>query len=100
MLIHRMLPVSRTAMFSHLVVSFGLISLKVLLVAVKIFGPVLVPLVLARVFVPMFFAVHSCSLGMMFSRYIPRFVFTFSRSSSACGSNALCALAMLLALIE
>ena len=99
MLIHRMLPVSRTAVFSHLVVVyFSLVALEILLIAVKIFIPV--PVVVGRVFVPVFFASHSCSLGMMFSARVSTCLFTFSCTGSSCGSNTLRAFALPVALIK
>ena len=97
MLVHCMLP----SVFSHVVgVRFCLASTDLLLVAVNIFSLLRVPLVVARMFVPMFFASHSCSLGLMFSGRVSSFVFTFSRSGCACGSNALCACGMPVSLIK
>ena len=97
LLIHRMLPVSRTSVFRHLVVSFGLVAFEVLLGAVKIFSFMLVPLVLSRprVLVPVFFTSHSCSLGVMFSPHVSTCLFTFARARFPRGTNSLCAFAVL-----
>ena len=85
MLVHCMLP----SVFSHVVgVRFCLVSTDLLLVAVNIFSLLRVPLVVTRMFVPMFFASHSCSLGLMFSGRVSSFVFTFSRSGCPSGCNA------------
>ena len=85
MLVHCMLP----SVFSHVVgVRFCLVSTDLLLVAVNIFSLLRVPLVVTRMFVPMFFASHSCSLALMFSGRVSSFVFTFSRSGCPSGCNA------------
>jgi hypothetical protein len=97
-LIHCMLP----TVFRHLVVSFRVVAFEVLIVAVKIFSFMLVPLVLPRprVLVPVFFTTHSCSLGVMFSPDISTGLFTFPRTGSSCSSNAFCAFALLVGFIK
>ena len=92
LLIHRMLSVTSTAVFSHLVVCLRLVALEILLIAVKIFIPV--PVVVGRVFVPVFFTSHPCALGMLFSGRISTF-FNFPRTGFSCGTNTLCAFAVL-----
>jgi hypothetical protein len=74
LMIHRLLP-----MLDSLVVHPGLVSLKVVIVAVKIFSLVFVPVILGPKLLAMFFAAHSCSLAVMFSD-VPRLVPNFSRS--------------------
>jgi hypothetical protein len=92
LLIHRMRSVSRASVFGHFAgVRFGLVAPKILLVPVKVFG---------RMLVAVFFAAHSCSLDMMFSGRVSTFGFSFSRSGCPCGSDALCAFALLVALIK
>jgi hypothetical protein len=97
-LIHCMLP----AVFRHLVVSFGVVAFEILLVAVKIFSFMLVSLVLPRpcVLVPVFFTTHSFSLRVMFSPHVSTCLFTFARARFPRGTNPLCALALLVALIK
>src|SRR6266481_1068236 len=88
LLIHRMLPVSRATMFGHFAgVRFRLVTLKVLPVAVKIFGLVFVP-VFSRIF---------CALAVMFS-HVPGVALSFSRSP--CSSEFLSTFAVLVALIK
>jgi hypothetical protein len=90
LLIHRMLPVSRTAGSGHFAgMDFCLVSLKVWFVPV-IFGSYLVPV----------FSDIASAVGMMFSGRVSTFVFIFSRSGCPCGSNALRAFAVLVALIK
>ena len=97
MLVHCMLP----SVFSHVVgVRFCLVSPNLLLVAVNIFSLLRVPLVVARMFVAMFFASHSCSLGLMSGARVSSFVFSFSCPGCACRSNALCAFPLPVSLIE
>ena len=92
LLTHRMLPVTRSSVLGRVAgVRFGLVAPKILLVPVKVFG---------RMLVAVFFTAHSCSLGMMFSGRVSTFGFSFSRSGCPCGSDALCAFALLVALIK
>lgn len=91
LLIRPMLPVSSVCVFGSFV-HLGLVSLSGVIVAVKIF---------LFVFVPMFFPGHSRSLAVMFS-HVPDPVFSFSRASFASRANALSAFAVLraFALVE
>ena len=99
LLIYSIRSVSSASMFSHFV-GVRVVSLNVLAVAMKIFSFVLVPVIVGRVLVAVFFTVHSCSLAMIFSGHVSNFVFSFSRSGCPCGSNALCAFAVLVGLIK
>src|SRR5437867_11069416 len=87
-LIRLMVPVRRTSVLSSLAgVRFGLGSMKVLFIAVKILGRVLVSMLLSI----------RCSCTGMFS-YVARLVLGFPRSR--CRPNSLCAFAVLLGLVE
>ena len=80
LLIHRMLAVSRASLLAAFAgTHFSLVALKVLVVA--------------GVFVPMFFAIQPSSLPAMFS-HLPGLVLTLSCSSFASSANALSALAL------
>ena len=82
LLIHRMLAVGRASLLAAFAgTHFSLVSLKVLVVAVKIF---------CLVFVPVFFGIHPFSLPAMFS-HLPGLVLTLSCSSFAGSANALSA---------
>jgi hypothetical protein len=82
LLIHGMLAVSRTCVLGCFVMRVGLVSLTVVIVTVKIFSLVFVPVVLGPKLLAMFFtAAHSCSLAAMFSD-VSRLILSFSRSRS------------------
>ena len=66
LMIHRLLPMSRAFVLDSFVVGPSLVSLNVVIVAVKIFSLVFVPVVLGPKVLPMCTA-HSCSLAVMFS---------------------------------
>ena len=71
LMIHRLLPMSRAFVLDSFVVRPGLVSLSVVIVAVKIFSLVFVPVVLGPMLLAMFFTAHSCSLAVMFSQRFP-----------------------------
>ena len=100
LMIHRMLPMSGAFVLDCFVVRPGLVSLSVVIIAVNIFSLVRVLVVLRRMLVAGLFAVHSCSLGMMFSARVSSCLFTFSCTGSSCGSNALCSFALPVGLIK
>ena len=79
LMIHRLLPMSRAFVLDSFVVRPGLVSLNVVIVAVKIFSLVFVPVILGPKLLAMFFTAHSCSLAVMFSD-VSRLVLNFSRS--------------------
>ena len=85
-LVHRILTVSGISMLSHLV-GLRVVCPNVLIVAMNILSFMCVPLVFRRVFVAVLLAVHCCSLRMLFTSHISRFVFNISCSGCPCGSN-------------
>ena len=72
LMIHRVLPLSHAFMLDSFVVGAGLVSLNVVIVAVKIFSLVFVPVILGPKLLGMFFTARS------------RVVLSFSRSRSCC----------------
>ena len=74
LLIHGILAVTGAAMFDSLVVLPGLVSLNVLVDAVKIFSTAFISGVLVLTFFAVFFTAHSCPLTLMFSE-VSRSVF-------------------------
>ena len=115
LMIHRLLPMSRAFVLDSFVVGPGLVSLNVVIVAVKIFSFVFVPVVLGPKLLAMFFTAHSCSLAVMFNDisrsgsqffrsrsrtlkvmfiYVPRFVSSSSSCCSPCGLESLRAFAL------
>ena len=100
MLIHampadRILTVTSISMLGHLI-RVCLVCTNVWFVAVNIFSCVCVSLVFAGVLVPVFIAVHSCSLGVLFTGNVS----SFSRSGCAYGSNVLSSFALPVGLIK
>ena len=88
LLIHRMRSVNGVAVFGHFAgVRFRLVTLKVLPVAMKIFGLVFVP-VFSKIF---------CALAVIFG-HVPGLALSFSRYP--CSSELLSTFAVLVALIE
>ena len=81
LMIHRVLPLSHAFVLDSFVVGPGLVSLNVVIVAVKIFSPLFVPVVLGLKLLGMCFTAHPCSLAVMFSD-VPRLVLSFSGSRS------------------
>ena len=73
LMVHRILPMSGAFVLCSFSVHHGLVSFRVLIVAVKSF---------CLVFVPVFSGIHPFSLTAMFS-HLPWLVFTLSRSSCA-----------------
>ena len=69
LMIHRLLPMSRAFVLDSFVVGPRLVSLNVVIVAVKIFSLVFVPVILGPKFLGVFFTAHSCSLAVMFSEF-------------------------------
>ena len=67
LMIHRLLPMSRAFVLDSFVVGPGLVSLNVVIVAVKVFSFVFVPVILGPKLLAMFFTAHSCSLAVMFT---------------------------------
>ena len=100
LMIHYLLPVSRSFVLDSFVMRGGTGSADVVIVALKIFCLVFVPEVLGSMVLTMCFAVHSCSLRMLFTGDAPRFVLSFSRSGCACGSNVLSDFALPVRLIK
>jgi hypothetical protein len=96
LMIHHLLPMSRSFVLDSFVVGPRLVSLNVVIVAVNILSCVCVPLVVGRVLVPVFLAVQSCSLCMLFTGD----VFSFSRSGCTCAPNVLSAFALVMRLIK
>ena len=112
LMIHRLLPMSRAFMLDSFVVGAGLVSLNVVIVAVKIFSLVFVPVILGPKLLGMFFTAHSRLVLSFFLQffplpllvtfiYVPRFV-SSSCSCSPCGLESLraFALASAFALVE
>ena len=112
LMIHRLLPMSRACVLDSLVVGPGLVSL-IVIIAVKIFSLVFVPVILGPKLLGMFFTAHSCSLAVMSSDvsrlvlsfscsrtlkvtfiYVPRFVSSSRTCCSACGLESLRAFAL------
>src|SRR5437868_13498723 len=77
MLVHRILAVSGISMFGHFVV-VRVVCPNILIVAMHIFSFVFVPLILARMLVRMFLAIHSCSLRMLVTGHVSSFILSFS----------------------
>src|SRR5436309_941278 len=98
-LVHRILTVSDISLLSHLV-GLTVVCPNILVVAMNILSFVRVPLVLCGVFVAVLLAVHCCSLPMLFTGHVSRFVFNFSCSGCPCGSNAVCAFGRPVGLIK
>ena len=84
LMVHRILPMSGAFVLCSFFVHHGLVSFRVVIVAVKSF---------CLVFVPVFSGIHPFSLAAMFS-HLPWLVFTLSRSSCACSANGLSALTL------
>ena len=110
LMIHRLLAMSRAFVLDSFVVGAGLVSLNVVVVALKIFSLVFVPVILGPKLLGMFCTAHS-RLVLSFSRsrtlkvtfiYVPRFVSSSCSCWSPCGIESLraFALASALALIE
>ena len=102
LMIHRFLAVSRAFVLDSFVVGAGLVSLNVVIVAVKIFSLVFVPVILGPKLLGMFFTAHS-RLVLSFSRsrtlkvtfiYVPRFVSSSRTCCSPCGLESLGAFAL------
>jgi hypothetical protein len=88
LMIQRLLPMSRAFVLDSFVVRPGLVSLNIVIVAVKIFSLGFVPVIFGPKLLGMFFTAHS--------RLVP----SFSRSGCACGSNVLSAFALPVRLIK
>src|SRR6478672_1120169 len=97
LMIHRLLPMSRAFVLDSFVVGAGLVSLKVVIVAVKIFSLVFVSVILGPKLLGMFCTAHS-RLVFTFSRsrtlkvmfiYVPRFVASSRSCCSPCGPDFL-----------
>ena len=102
LMIHRLLAVSRAFVLDSFVVCPGLVSLNVVIVAVKIFCLVFVPVILGPKLLGMFFTAHS-RVVLSFSRsrtlkvtfiYVPRFVSSSRTCCSPCGLESLGAFAL------
>ena len=102
--IHLLLMIHRLRAFvlDCFVVGAGLVSLNVVIVAVKIFSLVFVPVILGPKLLGMFFTAHS-RLVLSFSRsrtlkvtfiYVPRFVSSSRSCCSPCGLESLGAFAL------
>ena len=102
--IHLLLMIHRLRAFvlDSFVVGAGLVSINVVIVAVKIFSLVFVPVILGPKFLGMFFTAHS-RLVLSFSRsrtlkvtfiYFPRFVSRSRTCCSPCGLESLRAFAL------
>ena len=84
LMIHRLLPMSGAFVLDSFFVHRGLVSFCVVIVAVKVF---------CLVFVPVFSGIHPFSLSAVFS-HLPWLVFTLSRSSCASRANGLSTLTL------
>ena len=84
LMVHRILPMSGAFVLDSFFVHHGLVSFRVVIVAVKSF---------CLVFVPVFSGIHPFSLTAMFS-HLPWLVFTLSCSSCASSANGLSALTL------
>ena len=102
LMIHRLLPMSRAFVLDSFVVGAGLVSINVVIVAVKIFSPVFVAVILGSKLLGMFLTAHS-RLVLSFSRsrtlkvtfiYVPRFVSSSRTCCSPCGLESLGAFAL------
>ena len=102
MILHRLLSMSRAFVLDSFVVGAGLVSLNVVIVAVKIFSLVFVPVILGPKLLGMFFTARS-RVVLSFSRsrtlkvtfiYVPRFVSSSCSCWSPCGLDSLRAFAL------
>ena len=102
LMIHRLLPMNRAFVLDSFVVGAGLVSLNAVIVAVKIFSLVFVPVILGPKLLGMFFTAHT-RLVLSFSRsrtlkvtfiYVPRFVSSSRSCWSPCGLESLRAFAL------
>ena len=102
LMIHRLLPMSGVSVLDSFVVGSGLVSLNVVIVAVKVFSLEFVPVILGAKLLGMFFTAHS-RLVLSFSRsrtlkvtfiYVPRFVSSSRSCCSPCGLESLRAFAL------
>ena len=102
LMIHHLLPMNHSFVLDSFVVRPGLVSLNIVIVAVKIFSLVFVPVILGPKLLGMFFTAHS-RLVLSFSRsrtlkvtfiYVPRFVANSRSCCSPCGLDSLRAFAL------
>ena len=97
LMIHHLLPMSRACVLDSFVVGPGLVSLNIVIIAVKIFSLVFVSVILGPKLLGMFCTAHS-RLVFTFSRsrtlkvmfvYVPRFVSSSCSCWSPCGPDFL-----------